>query len=200
MTDELNTPQKKRLFIGVPVTLTPSLVAAVKRTKISAQRRDMEIKWVPDTNYHITLNFLGDTETDMISKVNDVIQKVTSEMPAVKTSLHGMGAYPDDRHMRTLWIGVRKPRAFSELQSQLTEELETLGFRSDEREFHPHLTIGRLRKMRSGRDLISPYVRTEFGDVEISTIILYESRLHGATPVYIPLSSHELLATGAIGD
>ncbi|MEK7356524.1 MAG: RNA 2',3'-cyclic phosphodiesterase, partial [Bdellovibrionota bacterium] len=112
--------------------------------------------------------------------------------PVISTSIRGLGAFPDDHHMRVLWAGVRKSRSLNALQTRLQDALVEAGFRRDERDFVPHLTLGRLRKARSGRDLLSPYVRTSFGDVDIKEIVLFESLLHGSRPRYEPLRRFEL--------
>ncbi|MES2855386.1 MAG: RNA 2',3'-cyclic phosphodiesterase, partial [Bdellovibrionota bacterium] len=56
----------------------------------------------------------------------------------------------------------------------------------------PHLTVGRLRKSRSGKDLLSPYVRTQFGDLAITEFTLFESRIQASRPHYESLSRYLL--------
>ena len=182
----------KRLFIAFPVAIDSSLSAALKRTRISAQKKEMEFNWTPEANFHVTLSFLGNTPESRLPELESLIREVAVETPPLATSLRGMGAFPDERHMRVLWVGVRKSRALSELQSRLEEKLTAAGFVNEDRDYSPHLTIGRLRKSRAGGDLLSPYVRTSFGDVAVSAITLYESLLHGGHPVYNPLLSAAL--------
>ncbi len=185
----------KRLFIGFPIVIESSLHAAIKRTKINAQQKGMEINWVPEANFHVTLNFLGDTEPNRLDDLRHVIESVSAQTPPLKTSLRGLGAFPDERHMRVLWVGVRKSRALAELQWNLDDALKAKAFPSEERDYVPHLTIARLRKARSGTDLLSPYVRSAFGDVAINTLHLYESVHHGAHPVYEIMNKFKLSGT-----
>ena len=182
----------KRLFIGFPVRIGSSLEAAVKRVKIGADRREIELEWTPLTNYHVTLNFLGNVAEAQIPEILEMIERVANEMAPFETSLRGLGAFPDEHHMRVLWAGVRKSRAMSSLQSELEQALLGLGFEPDARDFVPHLTLARTRKSRSGKDLVSPYVRTSFEDIAVSSIALYESVLHGPRPVYKVVTSFEL--------
>jgi RNA 2',3'-cyclic 3'-phosphodiesterase len=182
----------KRLFIGFPLEISSSLTSALKRTRITAQKKGMEFNWTPEANIHVTLNFIGNTPGERLPDLQDIIAAVAAETPPIQTSLRGMGAFPDERHMRVLYVGVRKSRAMSELQSRLKTVLLEAGFHQEERDFAPHLTVGRLRKSRSGTDLISPYVRTSFCDATIGSIILYESLISGSHPVYKVLSKFEL--------
>lgn len=183
----------KRLFIGFPVLVGSSLEAAVKRVKIGADKRDIGLDWVPGHNYHVTLNFLGNTPAEKIPDIIQAIEKVASVLPPFETSLRGLGAFPDEHHMRVLWAGVRKSRALTFLQQELTDALEQIGFEPEARDYIPHLTLARTRKSRSGKDLVSPYVRTSFEDVTVSRIALYESVLHGPRPVYEIVRSFDLV-------
>ncbi|MES2964385.1 MAG: RNA 2',3'-cyclic phosphodiesterase [Bdellovibrionota bacterium] len=182
----------RRLFVGFPIVVDSSLTAALKRTRISADKKEMEIDWVPGANYHITLCFLGPVGEEQRPIVDRILENVAASSPPISTSIRGLGAFPDDHHMRVLWAGVRKSRALTGLQERLQDALVAEGFRRDERDFVPHLTLGRLKKMRSGKDLLSPYVRTSFGDVDIKEIVLYESLIHGSRPRYEPLRRFEL--------
>ncbi len=182
----------KRLFIGFPVKIGSSLESAVKRTKIGADKREIDLEWVPSKNYHVTLNFLGNVSSEKIPQIIEAIERVASVLPPFETSIRGLGAFPDEHHMRVLWAGVRKSRALSFVQSELAEALAQIGFEPEGRDYIPHLTLARTRKSRSGKDLVSPYVRTSFEDVTVSRIALYESVLHGPRPVYEIVRSFDL--------
>ena len=152
----------------------------------------MEIYWIPASNLHVTMNFLGETDIDRLAILEKTILSVTAQTSVLKTSLRGMGAFPDHHHMRVLWVGVRKSRALSELQSRLALALQEAGFPQEDREYIPHLTVGRLKKSRTAVDLISPFVRTSFGDLFIDHLALYESVLAGSYPVYKCVSTFAL--------
>lgn len=180
----------KRLFVGFPVTPPDSLVEAVRRLRIGADKREMEFDWSPAANYHVTLNFLGQTEK--LSEIAHTVSKIALGAAPFETSLKGFGGFPDEHHMRVLWCGVRLSRELAQLQSDLTEALSSLGFAPEERDYVPHLTIARTRKNRSGKDLISPFVRHSFGDLVVPSIALYESVMHGARPHYEMIESFAL--------
>ncbi|HVK61643.1 MAG TPA: RNA 2',3'-cyclic phosphodiesterase [Bdellovibrionales bacterium] len=183
---------EKRLFIGVPVIVGRSLESALKKTRITAQKREMEFEWTPSANFHITLSFIGATPEDRLPLLEELLTAIAARNPVAETSIRGMGAFPDEHHMRVLWVGVRKSRALSALNEDLRTTLVANGFPQDEKEFIPHLTIGRLRKSRSGKDLLSPYVRTQFGDLEFNEITLYESRMYSGRPHYEALGRFKL--------
>lgn len=176
-----------RLFIGLPVEVREALAGAIKKTKIGADKRKMEINWVPTENFHITLNFLGSIASEQLSELRARLVEVAQRHPPFSIDLRGMGGFPDERHMRTLWVGVRKTRALEGLHDDLRELLLKSGFHQEERPYSPHLTIGKTRKARNATDLVSPFVRTRFGEIKIEALLLYESRQHG------PHVSYEIL-------
>ncbi len=182
----------KRLFVGFPIPSSDSLNNAVKKLRIGADKREMEFDWSPVKNYHVTLNFLGATEPSQISEIAHMLSSVARAHSKFETTLRGLGGFPDEHHTRVLWVGIRRSRLLTDLQIELTEALEALGFAPEDREFVPHLTIARTRKARSGKDLISPWVRTDFGDVEVGSIALFESVMHGARPHYEILETFTL--------
>jgi 2'-5' RNA ligase len=157
----------------------------------------MEFNWTPVANLHVTLNFLGETEVSRLADLCDVVQEVASTATPFETSLRGFGGFPDERHIRALWVGVRNSRALVELQDRLREELVGRDFPQEDRTYLPHLTIARTRKARSGTDLISPYVRTSFGDIEVGGITLFESQMHGPHVVYKPVERFALTGVPA---
>jgi len=182
----------KRLFVGFPITSPDSLSAALKKLRIGADKREMEFDWSPPENFHVTLNFLGATPEDRISEVAALLSSVARGHTSFETSLRGLGGFPDEHHMRVMWVGVRKSRALSDLQSDLAESLRSLEFELEDRDYVPHLTVARTRKARSGKDLISPWVRTDFGDLTIKSIALFESVMHGSRPHYEVLETFPL--------
>jgi 2'-5' RNA ligase len=174
----------KRLFVGFPITASESLNAAVKKLRIGADKREMEFEWSPVENYHVTLNFLGATPPERVSEVAHLLSSVARAHSGFETTMRGLGGFPDEHHMRVLWVGIRLSRLLSDLQRDLSESLSALGYPPEERDYIPHLTIARTRKARTGKDLISPWVRNDFGDVRVNDIALYESVMHGARPHY----------------
>ncbi|MES2855385.1 MAG: RNA 2',3'-cyclic phosphodiesterase, partial [Bdellovibrionota bacterium] len=129
-----DSEQNKRLFIGVPVIVGVSLEAALKKIRITAQKREMEFDWVPSSNFHVTLSFLGDTPVSKLPALETLLKEVAARNSPCETSIKGMGAFPDEHHMRVMWIGVRKSRSLALLNDDLRETLEKNGFPPDPKE------------------------------------------------------------------
>lgn len=67
--------------------------------------------------------------------------------------LKGIGVFPNKKYIRVIWIGVDNPEYFIKLQKKLDIEFNKIGF-DLERDYVPHLTIGRVKTARNKDRLI----------------------------------------------
>lgn len=190
----------KRLFIGFKphgIGEYAQFLRYSKKLKISARDREIGVKWVPLENLHITLNFLGEQPLEHVPLILEVMQEVAARHTAFELELRKVGAFPDEFQARVLWLGVTRSKYMVSLQEELQQLLEEKGFPVDEREFKPHLTIGRIRNARRVTDMIAPLVRADFGLYPVQHLNLFESVLRGAYPEYLPLGQASLKAQSA---
>lgn len=175
---------KKRLFIGLGFSerISKELEPWVKKIKKTADQKELSLKWTPPGNYHVTLVFLGDTEESEIPIIQEKMQTVAREHSDFNLKIRGIGGFPQISHARVLYIGVQRSQNLLDLQSDLEKELKTP--EEFEPEYSPHLTIARLRNPKSCRDLLSPFEHLDLGKQEVREIILFQSVLAGAFPVY----------------
>ena len=190
---------KKRLFFALNATdpLSTTFLPTYKKLKINADQRDMTIKWVPVDNFHVTVTFLGEQLESDIPKLLEALQKVCANFAPFQLKIEDVGAFSNEHDARVLWLGVQNKRYLGEFKAALDEELnkDDLLNHLEEREYRPHLTFGRLRNPKSVKDMISPFKRKSFGKIQVDEIILYESILQGAFPVYKPVARCKLTGT-----
>ncbi|MGZ3794573.1 MAG: RNA 2',3'-cyclic phosphodiesterase [Bdellovibrio sp.] len=181
----------KRLFFAVNASdpLSKTFLPTYKKLKINADKQDITVKWVQPDNFHITVTFLGPQPEEKIPALEQALNEACEHFAPFDLKIEDVGAFSNEHEARVLWLGVQNKKVFGDFKQTLEENLleKQLITQTDEREFNPHLTIGRLRNPRSVKDMISPFKRKSFGKIRISEIILYESQLQGNYPVYIPL-------------
>ena len=145
------------------------------------------IRWTSTEAMHLTLKFLG------ASVPRSAAEGAVAAMgPALAGSspfeleVRGLGAFPSPKRARVLWAGVEDPSgALSALQSSV--ESATAGLGPPTREFHAHVTLGRLRDRRGRADLsglIEPMAERSFGGVDVREAVLYRSELTPQGPRY----------------
>jgi len=180
-----------RGFIAVEIKTTPEIIAFEKElTKTNA-----DIKLVEPENIHITLKFLGDTDEQKIDAIEQAIKESVEGIPPFSITLKGTGVFPNQHYMKVLWIGMTETGSLETIARILDEKLSALGFKKENREFSPHLTIGRIRTARNKEQLIKiigQYTAKEFMTQQVETITLKKSDLTPKGPLYTTLRTVHL--------
>ena len=187
---------KRRVFIAINATdpLFSTFPPTLKKLKINADRREMSVKWAPLDNYHVTISFLGEKSMDEIQEIRWVLETVCKETLPFELKIEDMGAFSNEHAARVLWLGVQNKKDLGYLKNRIEKSLDEKNLYpvNDENFYQPHLTIGRLRSPGSVKDMISPFKRKSFGKIQVSEVVLYESKIQGPFPVYIPLAKFKL--------
>ncbi|MNK11923.1 2'-5'-RNA ligase [compost metagenome] len=189
--------EKRRLFFALNATdpIAQSFVPFHKKLRINADQRETVVKWTPLDNYHVTVTFLGNTDVDSIPVLQETLTAVCNDFPPFELKVEDVGAFSSETDARVIWLGVQNKKVLNEFKDTLDEKIAALNLdiASERRDFVPHLTIGRLRNPKSVKDMISPLKRKSFGKIKVTEIILYESKMAGAYPIYTPLFRAALL-------
>jgi 2'-5' RNA ligase len=91
-------------------------------------------------NIHLTLIFIGDSDSAQISLVKAAMDKIRFQPFTV--TVNSIGNFK--RGSGSLWwAGVQENKELSDLHRDLTNRLVSLGFSLDERRYSPHITLGR---------------------------------------------------------
>ena len=182
----------RRLFLGV--NLPPSAKEECLRISRWLKQTGADVKWVEEANFHVTLKFLGEVGEDRIREVTAACEAVSKDHPGFSFSLSGLGAFPSATAPRTLWIGAQTSgQPFERLAQDLEEALGRLGFKREERAFHPHVTIGRVRSPRNRVHLIEALHKETHGVfvpyLPARAVTLFESTLTPQGAVYTALAT-----------
>ncbi len=141
-----------RLFIAVRPP-DDALAAVASAREALRERTGLEaVRWVRDENLHVTLAFLGDTDSARIDELVDAMERAAAAAGPIDLELAAPGAFPNLRRPRTLWVGVTdRDGALGRLERDLRAALVDLGYELDEKPFRPHITIGYVRKRTDPR-------------------------------------------------
>jgi 2'-5' RNA ligase len=179
-----------RLFIAIE---TPQAVrkwlSAVQRS-LSAEETASPYRWVGEDNFHITLQFLGETPELRISELERVMQKACAKSAPLRLEPGSYGFFPRASRPRVFWIGIKDERGqASRLQTTLTAELSSGGFPVDTRAFHPHITLAYVRKSTTRRPPPSAFRLTGTSPENVprftaNRILLVQSTLSPGGSVY----------------
>lgn len=138
-----------RLFVAInlPDHVRNGVSGLVEKLRASGGR----VRWARRENVHLTLKYLGEVTPPLAEDVISSLAGCLADKSVVELRFVGMGVFPDARRPCVIWLGVGGNRALStlaEIHRDIDEGLARLGFEPDARPFRPHLTIGRIRRVR----------------------------------------------------
>jgi 2'-5' RNA ligase len=157
------------------------------------------VRWVSPSLIHLTLIFLGDVSVHNLDTLARELKTECDHHGPIEFSVGGLGAFPSASRPRVIWTGIESPPSLAALHAGLQQRLERLGYRSEERAFSPHLTLGRIHKQASPHEvhLVGQAVQAQqvgfLGTVSANEVLLMRSDLHPAGPVYSKLVSAPLI-------
>lgn len=178
-----------RVFIAIE--LPPKARDELVSVQETLKRSGADVKWVEPENIHLSLRFIGDVGPDKTEEIKKQLTGVASASKAFELTMKGIGAFPDLGHPRVIWAGVDRGSAeTARIADDLEVKLRAIGIAEEERKFHPHITLGRVRSGRNGDKLrelaetvgfeAGPIIKTEY-------LTLFMSRLTPQGSVYTAL-------------
>ena len=156
------------------------------------------VRWVAVKNIHLTLKFLGDVSIANLEILTKILRSEASHHVPFEFSVGGLGAFPSIRRPRVVWVGVEAPTEVHALQHNIEAETQRLGYAREDREFSPHLTLGRVSRNATPKDVqriseaVGSYKVGFLGAARVQTVNLYRSDLQPSGAVYTQLFSAPL--------
>lgn len=188
-----------RLFIATRLTDKNYEMLDDLIQSLSSPIGSRNVKWVRPLGIHLTLKFLGDTPEHKIIQIQHVMDEISHGISAFPISIQGVGCFPNCKSPRVIWVGVKETQGiFQDLQLRLENGLTNLGFSREKRTFHPHLTLGRVRRhvgnadRRAIGEKLNHIEQTDIGTQFIDEILLIRSDLKPSGAVYTHLYSSSL--------
>lgn len=141
-----------RLFIAID---SPASVKA-QMADIQAKfiKSETDVKWETADKFHITLKFLGETKDELLPAINDILGTIGTKFQQFQIEYNDIGCFPNWKQPRVIWVGANETTGtLLKIKRFLDIELEKLGFEIEDRKFHPHITLGRVKSQRNIKNL-----------------------------------------------
>jgi RNA 2',3'-cyclic 3'-phosphodiesterase len=183
-----------RLFVAIeiPPEIRSALAAFLKELRAAAPAE----KWVRPENLHVTLKFLGETETAKLEQVKSALQAIRSPQ-AVALDFRGLGFFPNDKRPRVFWAGMESSDNLSVLARDIDSSLHGIGFSLEVRPFTPHLTLARMHSSVVPPGLsavVKQNASRNFGSMSAREFHLIESKLKSSGAEYTTIQSFGFVA------
>jgi RNA 2',3'-cyclic 3'-phosphodiesterase len=187
-----------RAFIAVEIPFEIHQAIENKTAHIRAALNSSLVRWVPSSNIHLTLKFLGDISPANVELLSQMLSVEVSQHQALEIRFGGLGAFPNPKQPRVIWIGIQAPAGLEALQHGIEAATATLGYPVEKRPFSPHLTIGRVKQnvsstgMQKIRTALEETQVGSLGTMRVTAVHLFKSDLKPTGAVYTRLFSAPL--------
>lgn len=139
-----------RVFVALD--LTPEARKEIEKLLKNLAKKYWKVKWEKSEKVHITLAFFAHLDEEKLALLKEVCQKIAENLTAFALSFKGLGCFPDFDWPRIIWLGLKGDlKSLAGLEQKLRERLKESGFETEKRPFHPHITLGRIKRAR-GRE------------------------------------------------
>jgi RNA 2',3'-cyclic 3'-phosphodiesterase len=179
-----------RTFIAID---TPQPIKdRISEIQSELRKSGADVKWEGQNKFHITIKFLGEVQESMIDNVISSLRNVSTNFSPFSLQYADLGSFPNFKNPKVIWIGCKDiSLSLLKIRQSLDKDLQKLGFDTEEREFHPHITLGRVRSDNQIKDLIPIIENLKFESevTECREILVLKSILKSSGSEYSLLQS-----------
>jgi RNA 2',3'-cyclic 3'-phosphodiesterase len=138
-----------RVFAAVPIPVEIRIALADRVSYMILPGRV-----VAPEDWHITLRFLGQVESVVYERFLHGLGGLGAVEP-FRLGLDGLGAFPSPRRATVVWAGVGPGAQDLETLNEVCEDsARAAGLQPEDRPFHPHLTLSRVRPPADVRSVV----------------------------------------------
>ena len=181
----LKVSEQARVFLSIDIE-NQTLLPHISETQSKLDTSLAKMKLVEIENIHFTLRFLGDTPLTRIDEMESSISHIQVE--PFEIEVHGVGAFPNSRRPRVIWIGVTcNAERIRDLKIEIDSRLKEFGYKPEKKRFTPHATIARVRYIKDAEKLaknIDELVDSPIGSMTVSRFNMKKSTLTPSGPIY----------------
>ena len=180
-----------RLFIAI--NLPADQRRAIFQATVPLREALPTITWVAEDRLHFTLKFLGEQPQQDVRALETALGDVVGRHRAISVEMGGVGAFPNLRAPRVVWLGVEHESKLELLQHDIESACAGLGYDVEGRPFRPHITLGRVKRElgRSEVQVLEALVESvHFADeLDVRSVDLMSSVLAGHGAAYSLLAA-----------
>ena len=185
----------KRTFLAISIPCSTQFPAMIERLKKNLQH-EKYINYVKTNQIHLTLKFVGDTPAEDIPNIIEACQKVAKKHQPFSMDFDRTGFFGSNNVPRILWLGMNnQPKALFDLEADLLDAFDDLGYLRDRQNFVPHLTVCRITQLVDKQfflQICNSIEQKTYLHADVKELIYFQSFLQPTGPIYKVLKKSPL--------
>ena len=177
----------KRTFLAISIPCGTEFPALVEKLKKNLQH-EKYINYVKTNQIHLTLKFVGDTPEEDVPAIIEACQKVAKRHQPFTMDFNRTGLFGSNHSPRVLWLGMtEQPKALFDLEADLLDTFDGLGYLRDRQNFVPHLTVCRIKQLVDKQFFLQIYNSIEqktYLNADVKELVYFQSFLQPSGPFY----------------
>jgi RNA 2',3'-cyclic 3'-phosphodiesterase len=163
-----------RSFIAIPIANQQANALGDCSAKMAYQDKSNAVRWVDQSNYHITLAFLGDQQESALVELAENLDQLLPEAGSFQVPLTHLSPFPESRPKLIAAI-LEKTDDLVMLQQQVVGAINASSINFEKRKFLPHVTLGRYRHSKNH---FAGAIPTNLDvTLDVTEVTIYESNL-----------------------
>jgi 2'-5' RNA ligase len=143
-----------RTFVGLdfPDELKNQILEVQRSLIENINRKISGIQWTPLERLHLTVFFLGQTPVSRLVDIRMALADITNNCEPFELKFERPGTFPATGRPRIVFLNVADTSGIlHELNDKVSNVLAGFGYERPKTHFHPHVTLGRMRRGRENR-------------------------------------------------
>ncbi len=175
-----------RLFIAVDIPET------IKQRIEGMGRSIPRAHPVPPEQLHITVRFIGDTESSRLLDIEETLERISCQHFQIQ--IKGVGTFPPRGNPRVLWAGVEQQSGLLHLRREIDQKLALQGIAKEKRKYRPHITLARLKNcpIKRLQHFLAGNSFLQTPNFTINSFSLYSSQLTPKGAIHTSLRTYSL--------
>lgn len=177
----------KRTFLAISIPCGTEFPAFVEKLKKNLQH-ERYINYVKTNQIHLTLKFIGQTEDLDIPAINEACLKMAQRHHPFTLDFDKTGIFGSNGTPRVLWLGINNtPQALYDLEADVLDTFDDLGYLRDRQNFVPHLTVCRIKSLvdkKLFQQIYNGIEQKTYLHADVNELVYYQSFLQPTGPFY----------------
>jgi len=177
----------KRTFLAISIPCGTEFPALIEKLKKNLQH-ERYMNYVKTNQIHLTLKFVGETPEEDIPAIFEACRKVAAKHQPFTMDFNRTGIFGSNGTPRVLWLGMTDvPQELYDLEADLLDAFDELGYLRDRQNFVPHLTVSRIKSLIDKKFFEQIYHSIEqktYLYADVKELVYFQSFLQPSGPFY----------------